>query len=138
VGEEMTKIDRATINISAAIVVGIMLFLFGAFIAHPRAQERPIISRGVKAPERQQPTSGMTFRIAVPESRTLSGVQVNDIAGSLKPNWATVDDNQISVYDVLEEAARRGLIELPDDWTIAGDQNEMVSKKKVLAAMAGN
>jgi hypothetical protein len=29
---------------------------------------------------------------------------------------------------VLDEAARRGLIELPDDWTIAGDQNEMVSQ----------
>jgi hypothetical protein len=64
---------------------------------------------------------------------------VNDIATSLKPNWTTVDDNQVSVYDVLEEAERRGLIELPEGWNIASDQNEMISKKKILAALvAGN
>lgn len=133
----MTKRDRLR-AIGALFLVGLMglmWFLLGAFIAHPRAQEQPI-SRGVKAPERQQPTSNITFKIAVPETRTLSATQVNDIATSLKPNWTTIEDNQISVYDVLEEAARRGLIELPEGWVIAGDQNEMVSKRKVMAAMA--
>jgi hypothetical protein len=114
------------------VIVGAALFLgiCVGYLSHAQI-------RGGKAPERQQPTSGITFRIAVPESRTLSGVQVNEIAGSLKPNWTTVDDNQVSVYDVLDEAARRGLIELPDGWNIASDQNEMISKSKVLASARG-
>lgn len=120
------------------VLCGIGGFAIGAYTAPSHAQEEPApIKRGVKAIERpQQPTTGITFKIAVPETRTLSAATVDEIAGSLKPNWSTVDDNQISVYDVLDEAARRGLIELPDGWVIAGDQNEMVSKKKVLAAMA--
>jgi hypothetical protein len=126
----MRRIFNYVLMMSAALFLGICL----GYMTQTRAQ-----IRGVKAPERQQPTSGMTFRIAVPESRTLSGIQVNDIAGSLKSNWSIVDDNQISVYDVLQEAERRGLIELPEGWNIASDQNEMVSKAKVLATItAGN
>jgi hypothetical protein len=119
------RIFNYGLTVTSALFLGICV----GYLSHAQI-------RGVKAIERLQPTSGMTFKIAVPETRTLSATQVNDIATSLKPNWTTIADNQISVYDVLDEAARRGLIELPDDWTIAGDQNEMVSKQRVLAAIA--